>query len=194
MPTAGRRPGNPDTRSDVLAAAREVFGEVGYDRATIRGIARRAGVDPALVHHYFGTKESLYAASIELSMVPGEVLAAVLAGGSDGLGDRLARGFFGVWELEAPRHAFLGMLRGAIGGDDQAVRAFREFVVGAIKARLVEALEGPDRDERALAMASQLVGLAIVRYVVRIEPFASAEVDDLVALVGPRLQSYADAP
>lgn len=177
----------------MLDAARRVFAEAGYDRATIRAIAGRAGVDPALVHHYFGTKEALYAASIELPMVPAEVLESVLAGGSDGLGERLARAFFGVWELEGPRQALLGMLRGAMGGDDQAVQAFREFVVGAIKARLVDALDGPDADGRALAMASHLVGLAVVRYVVRIEPFASAEIDDLVALVAPRLQSYVDA-
>lgn len=192
-PAAGRRPGNPDTRAEILAAAREAFAESGYDRATIRAIAGRAAVDPSLVHHYFGTKETLYAASIELTIIPAEMLGAALEGPRASLGRRLATGFFGVWELEGPRHALLGMLRGAMSGDDAAVRPFREFVVETIRTRLAAEMGGEDADLRAMGIAGQLVGVAIIRYVARIEPIASASIDELVDLVAPRLQSYLDS-
>jgi AcrR family transcriptional regulator len=193
MSPVGRRPGNPDTRAEILTAARAAFAEAGYDRATIRDIASRADVDPSLVHHYFGTKEELYASSIALPVVPVEVIGAVLSGPHEDLGRRLAGAFFGIWELDGPRQALLGMLRGALGGDDTAMRAFREFVVTTIRDRLAAEMVGDDAQLRAVGIASQLVGVAVVRHVARIEPVASATTEELVDLVAPRLQSYLDA-
>jgi AcrR family transcriptional regulator len=188
----GRRPGNPDTRAEIVEAARTAFAAGGYRGASIRGVARQAGVDPSLVLHYFGSKEDLFAASMEMPFSVGDVIGPALAGDRDGIGERLARGFFSIWELPGPRGALLGMLRGALGGHDEAVRPFREFIAESIRPAIASAIGGPDADRRALAMASHLVGVAVVRYVVRIEPLASAPVDEIVELVGPRLQSYVD--
>ena len=190
--TVGRRAGNPDTRAEILDAAREVFGESGFDRATIRDIAARAGVDPALVHHYFGTKGNLFAASIELPVSPGEALSASLTDDSGAAGERLAALFFSIWETEEARSSLLGILRTAIAGEERGVAAFREFLVDEIRGRIAPRIAHEDAELRALAVASHLVGMAVVRYVVRVEPLASAPVDDLVALVAPRLQSYLD--
>jgi AcrR family transcriptional regulator len=192
MTSLGRRSGSPDTRAEILTAAREVFAEAGYDRATIRAIASRAGVDPALVHHYFGTKHRLFSESISLPFSPAEAVEHLLAGDLDEAGPKLARLFFTVWEADEARASLLGMLRTALGGDDRAVTAFRQFIVEAVEQRIAPRIGQPDAEMRVLAVASQLVGMAIVRYVVQIEPLASAPVDELVDLVGPRIQSYLD--
>src|SRR5918996_2579538 len=128
----GRRTGSPDTRSEILDAARGVFSEVGFDRATVRGIAGEAGVDPALIHHYFGTKDELFAASINLPMPVAGAVRAVFAEGGEQMGRRLAETFFSIWEQEAGRTALLGILRSALGGEDRALGAFREFLTSAI--------------------------------------------------------------
>jgi len=103
----GRRPGDSGTRAAILEAARASFAERGYDASTIRGIAGEAGVDPALVHHYFGTKEGLFAASMALPMTPGDVLPGVLAGPLDDLGERLVRLFLAVWDEPAARRPLI---------------------------------------------------------------------------------------
>src|SRR2546423_15098014 len=97
----GRPAGSPPNREGILAAARELVGEGGYDNATIRGIAARAGVDPALVHHYYGSKADLFAAALRLPATPREVLDDVLAGDPDTLGERLLRRFLDIWSTEA---------------------------------------------------------------------------------------------
>lgn len=190
MSRPGRRAGSPDTKSEILTAAREVFGESGYDRSTVREIASRAGVDPALIHHYFGSKEDLFAASISLPFNPAEMVGQVLEEDLAAAGPKLARVFFTVWENEEPRASLLGVLRTAIGGDERGINAFREFLLEGLKGRIAPLIGEPDAELRALAIASHLVGIAIVRYVVRMEPMASAEVDEIIELVGPRLQSY----
>lgn len=190
MSPAGRRSGSPDTRSEILGAARESFGESGYNRSTVRDIAARAGVDPAMIHHYFGTKEDLFAASISLPITPYEMVGEILEDGLDGAGERLAGLFFTVWENEDARASLLGILRTAMGGDERGVKAFREFLLEALKERIAPQIGGDDAELRALLVASHLVGVAIVRYVVRIEPLASAPINEIVRLVAPRVQSY----
>src|SRR6266566_170590 len=98
MARTGRRPGNQDTREAILAAAREAFAERGYDRVSIRAIATSAGVDPALVHHYFGTKDQLFLATVDAPIDPGEILPKILAGERDELPERLVRTFLSVWD------------------------------------------------------------------------------------------------
>ncbi len=189
----GRRSGSPDTRSEILEAAKGVFAEVGYDRATIRAIATVAGVDPALIHHYFGNKEELFAASIALPLPPAELIRSVFAEASpEQVGKHLAEMFFSVWEQTEARESLLGILRSAMGGEDRAVAAFRQFLTTAVLDQIAPLIQADDARLRALLMASQLVGVAMTRYVVGLEPIASAPIDQIVDLVAPRIQSYFD--
>lgn len=188
----GRRPGAPDTRAEILEAARAVFAENGFDRATVRAIAGEAGVDPALIHHYFGTKDQLFAASIDIPAQATERVLDVLSGSRDDLGRHLAETFFAVWEQKEARTALLGILRSAMGGEDQAVVAFRQFLTSALMEQIAPKIRGDDARLRALLMASHLVGVAMTRYVMKLEPIASAPIDEIVDLVAPRVQSYVD--
>ena len=189
-PRSGRRSGSPDTRSEILESAKRVFGEMGYDRATIRGIAAEADVDPSLIYHYFGTKDELFAISIDIPIPPTETLREVFEGDSEGIGRRLAETFFLIWEEEQARTSLLGILRSAMGGEDQAVTAFRQFLTTAVLEQISPLIPGEDSKLRALLMASHLVGIAMTRYVMRFEPIASAPVDTIIELVSPRIQSY----
>src|SRR4051794_30580271 len=126
----GRRPGNPDTREAVLAAARAAFAERGYDGATIRGIATAAGVDPALVHHYFGSKEKLFLAAVQAPADPGEFLPEVLALPPDELGVAVVRLVLRVWDSPA-RAAGLALLRSAVSNEWTA-KMLREFLSARI--------------------------------------------------------------
>ncbi len=185
----GRRPGGPDTRGDILAAARHTFGERGYDGATVREIARRAAVDPALVHHYFGTKEGLFVAAMDLPLHPGEMLPGVVGGPPAGMGERAVRLFLGIWSEPATRAPFLALLRSATTNEASAA-LLRQFVRRAIIARVTVGMNGPDAPLRATLAASHLVGLALLRYVLRVEPLASADEEEVVALVTPTIQRY----
>lgn len=188
---SGRRAGAPDTRAEILDAAKTVFAERGYDRATIRAIAAMASVDPSLVHHYFGSKDQLFAASIDIPLPPVEAVSTALAERAEA-GRRLSSVFFTVWEQPEPRASLLGMLRSAIGGEDQAVEAFRQFATRELLRRVAPQIPGEDGPLRALVMVSHLVGIAITRYVVKLEPIASAPIEDIITLVAPRIQSYLD--
>lgn len=189
---AGRRAGSPDTRAEILEAAKQVFAELGYDRATVRGIATEAGVDPSLIYHYFGPKDQLFAASIDIPLPAAEALRGALGGETDHIGRRLAETFFFVWEQDEARAPLLGILRSAIGGEDQAVAAFREFLTTAVLDQIAPLIGGREPRLRAQLMASQLVGVALTRYVIQLEPIASEPVEDIVGLVAPRIQSYVD--
>ncbi|MFD2091770.1 TetR/AcrR family transcriptional regulator [Blastococcus deserti] len=186
----GRRPGNPDTRESVLAAARAAFGERGFDGATIRGIATAAGVDPALVHHYFGSKDKLFLAAVEAPVDPDELLPTVLAGGRDNLGANAVRMLLTVWDGPA-RPAGLALIRSAVGNEWTA-KLLREFLVARVVRRVVGSLGYPDeeRDARGSLVASQMIGLVMGRYVLRVEPLASASHESLVAAIGPTVQRY----
>jgi len=187
----GRRTGSPDTRSEILESAKRVFGKVGYDRATVRGIATEAGVDPSLIYHYFGTKDQLFAASIDIPIPAAEALRSVFASEQEELGRRLAETFFFVWEQETARASLLGILRSAMGGEHQAAEAFRQFLTTSVLEQISPLIGGENPRLRALLMASQLVGVAMTRYVMRLEPIASAPIEDIIELVAPRIQSYA---
>lgn len=189
---SGRRAGSPDTRGEILDAARQVFSDLGYDRATMRTIATRADVDPALIYHYFETKDDLFAASIDLPVPPTEVLRNVLEGDRTHVGRRLAETFFIVWEQEEARRSLLGILRSAMGGEDRAANALRQFLMTAVLDHVSPMIPGKDSRLRALLMASQLVGVAMTRYVMRLEPIASASVEEIIDLVAPRVQSYVE--
>lgn len=184
---SGRRPGGADTRGEILAAARRTFAEKGFDKATIRGIAREAGVDPALVHHYFATKEGVFAAAMQMPVEPANVVPQIIEGPREQVGERLVRVLLGMTADGEVRDAMVGLLRTAMT-NDQAITMVREFITRAILGRVVEALDVPPlRMEAAFA---QMAGLIIARHILRLEPLASAEVDELVELVAPTIQRY----
>ncbi|MCA2212344.1 TetR/AcrR family transcriptional regulator [Jidongwangia harbinensis] len=191
---SGRRPGNQDTRQSILDAARTMFAERGFDRASIRAIATAAQVDPALVHHYFGTKDKLFLASMNAPIDPAELLPKALSGPREEAGERLVRMILGVWDSPAGSAA-VAMLRSAMSNDWTA-RLLREFVVTQILRRAIAELGLKDEDAqlRTGLVATQIAGLAVVRYVLRVEPVASTDPETLVRAIGPTVQRYLTGP
>ncbi|MGP4003296.1 TetR/AcrR family transcriptional regulator [Streptomyces sp. 8N706] len=183
----------PGTRDRILTAARTEFAARGYDRTSIRSIAKAAGVDPALVHHYFGTKEQIFAAAVELSFEPALSVPEVLAQGPEGIGERLARDFFGIWENPVTRAPLLAVIRSALT-HDAAATVLRGFVLRRLLERVAGELNVPDPKFRAELAASQMVGIAILRYVLKVDPLASADIEDIIDKVAPTLQRYLTEP
>jgi AcrR family transcriptional regulator len=189
MARTGRRPGASGTREAILDAARRAFAEQGYQRATVRGVAELAGVDPALVHHYFGTKQALFVAAVQLPINPIEQLAALLADDPDRIGERMIGVFLSVWDQTANNSPMLALVRSAVG-DEQAAAMLREFITEEVLGRIAEELGSPDAKLRAALAGSQLIGLMMARYIIRVDPVASAPAAQLAAAVGPTLQRY----
>ncbi|PZM93253.1 MAG: TetR family transcriptional regulator [Actinobacteria bacterium] len=186
----GRRPGNPDTRQAILSAAREVFAERGFDAASMRAIATAAGVDPALIHHYFGSKDQLFLAAMNSPIDPKEVVGQLWADGWDGFGERLIRFFLGIWD-SPDGAAAIALLRSAVSNEWTA-RLMREFVLTQVLRHIVQAT-GMDPAEAAYRIplvGSQLLGLALIRHVIKVEPVASLPADALAAAIGPTIQRY----
>jgi AcrR family transcriptional regulator len=177
-----------------LQAARSQFAEHGYDGATIRAIAAAAGVDPALVHHFYGSKESLFAAAMQLPVVPSEVISAIMAGHeqTDALGAHLVRSALAVWESAEVRGAFQAMLRSALTSETAAA-TLREFISAAILRPVASVAGGTDPERtpfRASLVATQMLGLALGRYVLRFGPVAKASPEELAAAIGPTIDRY----
>ncbi|KAA0935745.1 TetR/AcrR family transcriptional regulator [Streptomyces apricus] len=184
----------PAARDRILAAAREEFAERGFEKTSVRGIAKAADVDAALVHHYFGTKEQVFEAAIEVAIGP--LLSApgsVGEGPLDGVGERLARFFFGVWENPATRKALLAIIRSAMN-NETAAGVFRRLISAQLLRRVALQLGSPDAELRAELAAAQLVGIAMLRYVIKVEPLASADPEQIIARVSPVIQSHLTAP
>jgi AcrR family transcriptional regulator len=193
-PARGRRPGGPDTRGEILSVARGSFAERGFDRTTIRAVAADAGVDPALVHHYFGSKEDLFLAALEIPVDPRTLIPQVFAPGLDGVGERLVRTFLGVWDQPQNNQALVAFLRTAIVADEHA-DLLRNGIARVVLRAVIPQLEPVgDAEVRATLVASQLAGLIMARYVLRIEPLASLPADAVVAWVAPNIQRYVDGP
>ncbi|MFE3583500.1 TetR/AcrR family transcriptional regulator [Streptomyces vinaceus] len=179
----------PGTQERIRLAAREVFAERGYDKTSVRGIAKVAGVDPALVHHYFGSKDDLFAAAIEVTMEPALVVPAIVGEGPEGIGERLARYFLGIWENPVTRAPMLAVVRSALT-HEAAAAVLRRLVLRRVLERVAADLDVPDPTFRAELAASHMIGIALLRYVVQVEPLASADPEDIVTLVAPTLQRY----
>ncbi|WP_130289735.1 TetR family transcriptional regulator [Pseudonocardia sediminis] len=187
----GRRAGGQDTRAVLLDAARSEFAERGFEGATVRRIAERAGVDAAMVNHWFGGKESLFTASLDIPLDPAMIRDEVVPGDPGQLGHRIVHRFLTIWDGADGTGAgpLLALLR-SVTAHPAAARMLREFVTRAIIGPVVSRA-APDRHaERGSLVASQLVGLAMVRYVVRLEPLASASHDEVATALAPTLQRY----
>jgi AcrR family transcriptional regulator len=183
-----------DTRDRILTAAREEFSERGYEKTSVRGIAKAAGVDSALVHHYFGTKEHVFEASIEVAFAPAtNAPEAVADGPLDGVGERLTRFIFGVWENPATRKPLLAVVRSAVN-NEAAAAVFRRLVVSQVLSRVAAQLDLPDAELRAELAAAQLVGTAMLRYVIKVEPLASADPEQIIARIAPVVQGHLTGP
>ncbi|MEV4253181.1 TetR family transcriptional regulator [Spirillospora sp. NPDC049652] len=191
---AGRRsPGRPagrtGTREQILAAAREMFADKGFDGASLRGIARAAGVDPALVHHYFGNKEGVFVAAMRFPVNPAELLPKVMSVEPDRVGEQFAREFIAIWDDPEKRAPIVAMLRTAMT-NERAAALMREFITSALLERVAAARDVPLL--RLQAAVGQLVGVMIVRHVIQVQPLASASPEELVELIAPTLQRYLD--
>lgn len=184
----GPRQDGVQARQAILDAARKQFSEQGYEGATMRAVARDAGVDPALVSYYFGSKSGLFVESLRLPINPADAIAAVVADGTEDLGVRLVTRFLQVWDNPVSGDPIVRVLRSGASRPE----LLREFIERQIVPRFAQAIGGPDADLRATAIVSQMLGLAFARYVLRVEPLASAPPDEVVALVAPNIQRYVD--
>ena len=193
MSPAGRRPGDSGTREAILRVAKQSFAERGYAATSLRGVARAAGVDPSLITHFFGSKDGLFEAALALPLDPGSLVPALLSDGTDGLGERVVRTFLGVWDGTPGQGPMLAMLRSAVSHEDSAEQ-LRALLLRVLLRPLALGAGGDDSDLRAALLASQVVGLAVTRYVLRLEPVASADADTLAAALGPTLQRYLTGP
>lgn len=185
----GRRPGASSTRDDILASARKLFAVNGIDKTSIRAIATEAGVDPALIHHYFGTKLDLFRAVVQLPVDPSVVLQPLREVPIDQLGVTIPRLIVTLWDSELGANV-LAVFRAALtGADDGLVRAFfREVLVDIIAERVDNPVGSGVL--RAEFVISQMSGILVTRYIMRIEPLASLTVDQITATVGPNIQRY----
>ena len=192
MTRTGRRPGRPDTREAILEAARALFAERGYDGTTVRDLAAVAEVDPKLVLHYFGSKEGVFRFAVSFPFDPAEVLPGLIAAGVDGLGERLVRFFLET--LDAPQgRPSLALIRSAVT-NESATALLREFVQREVLARVGAATTLDQPQARATLAGSQLVGLAVVRYIVKVPPIHEAPPEVIATWVGPTLQRYLTDP
>ncbi|MFC5753520.1 TetR family transcriptional regulator [Actinomadura rugatobispora] len=183
----GRRPGPTETREAILAAARDLFAEKGYDGASLRAIARAADVDPALVHHFFGNKEGVFVQAMQFPVDPEKLVPRILGAPRDRLGETMVRTFLEIWGDEERRAPILAMLRSAMTNEQAAVM-MRQFVSAALFRRAAETHRIPML--RINAAVGQMIGVALLRYVLKVEPIASATDEELVELIAPAVQQY----
>src|SRR5919201_1154065 len=189
MVRTGRRPGDSGTSQAILNAARRQFAERGYDATTIRSIAGEAGVDPALVMHFYGSKDAVFTASVEWPFDPAEEIAKIVAGPRRSVGERLTRLFVSTWDREAGRNPIVALLRAAMS-HGRAERLLRDFVTNEILLPLARGLQLDHAELRLTLSKSQLLGLGITRYVLRLEPIASLDAEATIAAVAPTIQRY----
>jgi len=186
---AGRRPGSPDTRGEIVAAARHEFAVNGFDKTSLRAVARSAGVDAALVHHYFAGKEELFLAAMQLPFDPRTVLPPVLQGPRDGLGERLVGALLGLWDDPGLRPRLLSVVRSAVSSE-QSAHLLRDGFLRMVIEQIATLPGVSEPRRRGALVASQVVGLLLTRYVVELEPVASMSAEDVARVVGPTLERY----
>lgn len=189
----GRRPGTSDTRSRILESARVRFAQNGYDKVSVRAIAADAGVDAALIHHYFGTKKQLFIASIQLPVDPEEIVRRVRDAPADDMGAVLAGLIFNLWE-SPQRHAFIALFRSAMAGDE--IDLIRNFFLRVVLHEIAPRVDEPAGSGplRVQLVVSQLMGVLAARHVLELDAIARVPVADLVDTIAPTLQRYLSGP
>ena len=185
----GRRPGTPDTREAILTEARRQFATRGYDATSLRGIAADAKVDPALLIHYFGTKEGLFTAATGLPARLSDLFAGLDGSDVHESADALVRGYLQVVDSDQSRNAILALVRSAVS-QEKAAAMLREFLTAELLSVLARWTQAPNAPLRACMVAAQLVGIAMLRHVVRVDPVVKASQDEIVALVTPVIEQY----
>jgi AcrR family transcriptional regulator len=191
-PKVGRRPGNQDTRGQIITAARRAFAAKGFAGASMRAIAADAGVDAALIHHYFESKQQLYLATVALPSGLPQLLSQVAAGDRSDLGERIVRTVLGVWDSELQTSLVAAIRTGLT--DPALTRSVGEFlaleVIGQVLHR--DDLPPEEANRRGGLVASQVLGLVIGRYVLRLPVLVDRKTEDLVSEIGPTVQRYVD--
>jgi AcrR family transcriptional regulator len=187
MPRTGRRRGPSTTRATILAVAARRFADSGYDGTSLRGVAAEAGVDPAVVLHFFGSKDGLFEAAVGWPFDPAGMLAELADASSEPIAVNLARTFFGFWDDPTTGPRLLALLRSAMTHEASAV-LLREFLTRRLFGHLSGLLHTPDADLRVNLAAGQLIGVALLRYALQVEPIASANVEELVDRCAPALE------
>lgn len=185
----GRRPGGVDTRAAIIDSARKSFAAKGYDKTSLRGIAREAGVDPALVHHYFDGKAALFAETLDVPVNPAELIRRITEGDVDRLGWRIVETFLTVWEPPERRDALIALVRSSMTSEE-AARMLREFLGREVFGRVAESTGVADPQLRGALAASQMIGLVVARYVIRVPAMVEATREELVERIGPVLQQH----
>ena len=186
----GRPPGPSDTRERILARARELFARNGIDKTSIRAVAAAAGVDPALVHHYFGTKQQLFAAAIHIPIDPMVVLGPLRETPVEEMGYKLPSLLLPLWDSELGS-GFIAVLRSILAAGTE-VSLFRSFIQEVIAVEVGSRVDNPPGTGmiRVQFVASQLVGVLIARYILQLEPFRSLPVERIAKTIAPNLQRY----
>lgn len=164
----------------------------GFDKSSMRGIAKLAGVDPALVHHYFDSKDDLMLASLDVLVDPRRVVSELTAGGVEGLGERIITRFLSIWDDEELRSPMVALVK-ASTSSEPAADLLRQGLVGMVLESIGSVIDADDAPLRAQAVVSQLLGLIMARYVLRLEPLASTPAAQLVPRYGATLQHYIEA-
>jgi AcrR family transcriptional regulator len=189
MSRTGRRPGTHDTRDAILAVARRRFATRGYDATSLRGIAAEAQVDPALVIHYFGTKEGLFVAATGLPAGLSQVLGGLAAAPLGDFVQALVRGYLGLVDGDKSRNAIIALVRSAVS-NEAAAAMLREFLTAELLPVIAQRTGHPDARLRASLVAAHLIGIAVLRHVLRVEPLVKASPDEIVALAAPAIEQY----
>lgn len=185
----GRRPAGADTRAAILNAARAEFAARGYDTSSLRAIARLAEVDPALVHHYFDGKAALFVEAMSFPVNPTTLIDTILAGPREEVGERLARTFFDIWDSDLGRERLVAVIRSAVSHEG-AARMLREFLAREVFAKVALSMDVPQPHLRAGLAAAQMIGVAMMRYVIGSDPVVHATREEIIVLVAPTLQRY----
>jgi AcrR family transcriptional regulator len=184
----GRRPGETRTKAAITAAAQRQFGERGFEETTIRSVADEAGVDPALVMQFFGSKDKLFTASVRWPFDPADELPTVIGDDRSTVGRRLVELFVRTWDVDSGRNPIVALLRAATMRE-AAERQLREFLEHELLLPIVSALQCDEPALRANLVVAHLLGLGVARYIVRFEPLASMAPADVVALISPAVQA-----
>jgi AcrR family transcriptional regulator len=185
----GRRRGLSGTREDILVAARRGFGARGYEATTFRSIAEDVGVDPGLLVHYFGTKEGLFVAALSVTLRPSELFGDLGEVSASDAAELIVRRYLAMLDQDETRDMVLGLVRSAVS-NERAAGMLGEFVAQVMRSSLSELINRSDAELRAALAVAQLIGIAMLRHVVKEGTIVHASDDELVSLVAPVIASY----